>query len=168
MPNRHIKSSARNSSPQLTDCLCSLLALELLSPSPELYLFSPWLSDMPLLSNTFGQFRAIIPEATEGQVRLAVILATLAERGAQVRLLCRPDQPTTEDFLRKLPPTIVVKQANTLHEKGLISSHFYLRGSMNFTFSGVNLNDEHVELTTDPEQVALALLEAQQRWETIE
>jgi hypothetical protein len=36
---------------------------------------------------------------------------------------------------------------------------------MNFTYSGVNLNDESIELTTEPEQVALALLEADHRWE---
>ncbi len=123
---------------------------------------------MALLSNTFGQFRAIIPELTEGQVRLAAILTTLSERGTKVRLMCRPNQPQTEDFLRKLSPEIEVKQLETLHEKGLISSHFYLRGSMNFTFFGVNINDEHVELTTEPDQVGLALLEAQQRWETLE
>lgn len=168
MPNRIIKSAARNSSIQLTDCLSSLFALELLSPGRELYLVSPWISDMVLLSNNFGQFRAIIPELAEGQVRLAALLSTLSERGTQVRLMCRPNQPQTEDFLRKLTPEIDVRQVETLHEKGLVSDHFYLRGSMNFTFSGVNLNDEHVELTTQPDQVALALLEAQQRWEILE
>jgi hypothetical protein len=168
MPNRIIKSSARNSSIQLMDCLSSLFALELLSPSPELYLFSPWISDMVLLSNSFGQFRVVVPELAESQIRLAALLCALSERGTRVRLMCRPNQLQTEDFLRKLSPEIEVKQVETLHEKGLISTHFYLRGSMNFTFSGVNLNDEHVELTTEPDQVALALLEAQQRWETVE
>jgi hypothetical protein len=55
-----------------------------------------------------------------------------------------------------------------MHEKGLIGDHFYLRGSMNFTYSGVNLNDEHVELTTEPEQVALALAEAKATWEGLQ
>lgn len=167
MPNRIIKSIARKSSIQLTDCLSSLFALELMSPSHIVYLFSPWISDVLLLGNSFGQFRAAIPEFSEDDVSLAGLLNVLTERGTQVRLLCRPDQPHTEDFLRKLSSAIKVKRVETLHEKGLISEHFYLRGSMNFTFSGVNLNDEHVELTTEPHQVALALAEAQQRWETL-
>jgi hypothetical protein len=167
MPNRIIKSIARKSSIQLTDCLSSLFALELLSPSRALYLFSPWLSDVLLLHNSFGQFRAIIPELSENDLRLADLLNILAERGTLARIVCRPDQPHTEDFLRKLSSSIKVKQVETLHEKGLVSEHFYLRGSMNFTFSGIHLNDEHVELTTEPHQVALALAEAQQRWETL-
>lgn len=167
MPNRIIKSIARKSSIQLTDCLSSLLALELLSPSQVLYLFSPWISDVLVLINTFGQFRPLIPELSENDVRLAPLLNILAERGSQIRLLCRPDQPYTEDFLRKLSATVDVKRVETLHEKGLISDHFYLRGSMNFTFSGINLNDEHVELTTEPHEVALALAEAQQRWKML-
>jgi len=167
MLNRIIKSIARKSSIQLTDCLSSLLALELLSPSQVLYLFSPWISDVLVLSNTFGQFRPLIPELSENDVRLAPLLNILAERGSQIRLLCRPDQPYTEDFLRKLSATVDVKRVETLHEKGLINDHFYLRGSMNFTFSGINLNDEHVELTTEPHEVALALAEAQQRWKML-
>jgi hypothetical protein len=55
----------------------------------------------------------------------------------------------------------------TLHEKGLIGENFYLRGSMNFTYSGIYINDEHIELTTEPDQVARAILEAQQRWEIL-
>jgi len=167
MLNRIIKSIARKSSIQLTDCLSSLLALELLSPSQVLYLFSPWISDVLVLSNTFGQFRPLIPELSENDVRLAPLLNILAERGSQIRLLCRPDQPYTDDFLRKLSATVDVKRVETLHEKGLINDHFYLRGSMNFTFSGINLNDEHVELTTEPHEVALALAEAQQRWKML-
>jgi len=167
MPNRIIKSIARKSSIQLTDCLSSLLALELLSPSRIIYLFSPWISDVLLLSNRFGQFRPLVPELAENDVRLAPLLNILVERGSQIRLLCRPDQPYTEDFLRKLSADIEVKRVETLHEKGLMSEHFYLRGSMNFTFSGINLNDEHVELTTETHEVALALAEAQQRWETL-
>ena len=62
---------------------------------------------------------------------------------------------------------IQVRRVETLHEKGLIGDHFYLRGSMNFTYSGIHINDEHIELTTDSEQVTRALLEARHRWEIL-
>jgi len=165
MANRTIKSRARSSSVQLADSLSSLFVLELMSPGRELYLISPWISDMTVIKGHFGQFRAIMPELGRSELRLAGALTVLAERGVQVRILCRSDQQQTQEFLRRLPREVEWRYVDTLHEKGLIGEHFYLRGSMNFTFSGVNLNDESVEVTTDPEVIALALTEARQMWE---
>jgi phosphatidylserine/phosphatidylglycerophosphate/cardiolipin synthase-like enzyme len=167
MPNRSIKSKARASSLQLTDCLSSLFALELMHPSPEIYLISPWLSNVTFIGNRFGQFRAVMGDSGDGDLRLATILKTLAERGARVRVMYRSKHQQTEEFLNLLPENLERRGIETLHEKGLITRYFYLRGSMNFTYSGVNLNDESVELTTDAQDVALALLEAQQRWEAL-
>lgn len=165
MANRVIKSRARSSSLQLADCLSSLFALELMSPSRRLYLLSPWLSDMPLISSRFGQFRTIMPQLGQSEMRLAGVLTALTERGTQVRVICRPGHQQTEEFLRRLPPEVEWRHIESLHEKGLIGERFYLRGSMNFTFAGANLNDESVELTTEPEVIALALIEAEQMWE---
>lgn len=165
MAHRIIKSAARSSSLQLTDCLSSLFALELWEPSRVLYLISPWISDVPLVANRFGRFRAVLPEAASEHMRLATLLNALADRGADVRVLVRTQQSQAEEFLRRLSPAVERRTAENLHEKGLIGDHFYLRGSMNFTYSGVNLNDENVELTTDPEVVALAMAEAGRRWE---
>jgi hypothetical protein len=167
MPNRMIKSRARTSSIQLAECLASLLALELMAPSPVLYLISPWITDMPLIRNHAGQYRAIMPEMSKDVLSLADVLTALAERDVQIRIISRADHQLTEYFIRKLPLTVERITSATLHEKGLVSEQFYLRGSMNFTFSGVNLNDESIELTTDQTAVATALIEAQQRWEEI-
>jgi hypothetical protein len=167
MANRIIKSYSRGSSVQLTDALSSLLALEMLSPSPVLYVLSPWLSDMPLINNQFGQLRAIIADAGRENLGLAAVLTMLAGRGTLVRVLYRSGHVPTEEFVRRLPKEVERQAVDTLHEKGLVCHHFYLRGSMNFTYSGVNINDETVEITTEPSQVALALAEAQQRWELV-
>lgn len=170
MQNRIIKSRARTSSTQLTDCLSSLLVLELLHPSKQLYLISPWISNVPLLTNRFGQFRALMPEMSKSQLGLADILCLLHERGTLVRVVCLPpprQQPSTADFLRRLPEEVEWRYDEVLHEKGLLTDHFYLRGSMNFTYFGVNINDEHIELTSDPATVATALLEALRSWETL-
>lgn len=165
MPNRVIKSRARTSSVELSDCLRSLIALELMSRSNIIYLISPWISDMPLVDNRFGQFRAIMPELGKTQLGLADVLLTLADRGSCVRVMYRPEVPQTEQFLRRLPAMIERKSIDHLHEKGFICDHFYLRGSMNFTYSGVNINEESIELTTESEQVANALIEAHHMWE---
>lgn len=167
MSNRMIKSATRKNSLQLTDCLSSLFMLELAIPSQQFYLFSPWISDVAFVDNRFGQVRAVVPNLDERLLPLSALLNTMASRGTAVYIVCRPSYERTEAFLRKLSGNIHVRRVETLHEKGLLGDYFYLRGSMNFTYSGIHINDEHVELTTDPEQVARALLEARYRWETL-
>ena len=167
MSNRMIKSTTRKNSLQLTDCLSSLFMLELALPSQQFYLFSPWISDVALVDNRFGQIRSVAPNLEERQLPLSTLLNTMALRGTAVYIVCRPSYERTEAFLRKLSVDIQVRRVETLHEKGLIGDRFYLRGSMNFTYSGIHINDEHIELTTDSEQVARALLEAQHRWEIL-
>ena len=166
--NRIIKSRSRSSLVLLSDCISSALSLELLYPSKEVYLISPWISDVPLLNNKQGQFRAVVPESPIDWIRLGDLLSLLSDRGSNVFILCRSDQPQNDEFLQRLPETIKYKKTKRLHEKGLITDNFYLRGSMNFTYSGVNLNDESVELTTEKEIVAQALLEAQLSWQEAE
>jgi hypothetical protein len=168
MPNRVIKSNVRTSSLQLADCLGSIFAAELLAPSREMMLISPWISNVVLLTNSFGQFRALMPEIGKTELALAELLSTLSERGTHICIIYRPNHPQTTDFLRRLPSAIERRASETLHEKGLITDHFYLRGSMNFTHSGVNLNDESVELTTDPHDVAYAMAEARKHWELLQ
>jgi hypothetical protein len=164
MPNRVIKAHARDSAMQLSDCLSSLAALELLAPSDEVYLISPWIGDVQLLDNRFGQYRALAPDGGRRRLTLSAFLGTLAERGARVRLICRADDAPTDGLLRRLPPGVEARNFDRLHEKGLVTASYYLRGSMNFTYSGINLNEESVELTTEPETVTRALLEARALW----
>jgi hypothetical protein len=168
MHNRIIKSKARSSIVQLADCISSLFALELLSPSPEIYLISPWIGDVPLLNNSYGQYRSIAPEMTKRWIGLLDLINMLSERGSKVHILTRTNQVQNDSFLRRLSARVLRKQTTNLHEKGLITHCFYLRGSMNFTYSGVNLNDENVELTTDPNIISQAFIEAQQRWNDID
>jgi len=166
MPNRVIKPTSRLRSILLADCLSSLLVLELLKPSPIYYVFSAWMSDFPLIGNRFGQFRVLLPELVGSEVRLAKVLNALHNVGSEVYILTRTD-PSNSEFLTKLNLGIYKKHGASVHDKTFVCERFYLRGGMNFTFTGVNASDDTVELTTDPEEVSKALLEAQHRWETI-
>jgi phosphatidylserine/phosphatidylglycerophosphate/cardiolipin synthase-like enzyme len=168
MSNRIIKSRARGSSVQLVSCLGSLFALELLKPSKELYLISPWLSKVPLIDNRFGQFRALASELDKSELHLGDILMLLAGRGTRVRILYRtPANEMTRQFLKSLQDTenIEYRAGRDLHEKGLITSHFYVHGSMNFTYAGVNINDESIEIIKDEALIWQALQEAKVSWE---
>jgi phosphatidylserine/phosphatidylglycerophosphate/cardiolipin synthase-like enzyme len=164
---RLLFSRSRTSSTQLIDLIGSIFALELLCPGQELYLISPWITDVPILRNRTAELRALLPEQATGDIWLSRALAAIAEHGTAVNLICRPDQPTTEEFLTKLPGGIAVRKHKKLHMKGLFTEQAALIGSMNFTYSGLNLNDELVELKTANQAVAQALFEARTYWSNL-
>ncbi|HEY1353882.1 MAG TPA: phospholipase D-like domain-containing protein DpdK [Ktedonobacteraceae bacterium] len=146
----------------------TLLALGLLKPSPELYLLSPWVSKVPLLDNRFGQFRALVGDLDTARLHLGDILRLLAGRGTQVRILYRaPANEMTSQFLASVRDIkhIACRGVRTLHEKGLITSHFLVHGCMNFTYAGVNINDESRQILTEEAAIWQALQEARVSWE---
>jgi phosphatidylserine/phosphatidylglycerophosphate/cardiolipin synthase-like enzyme len=150
-----ITTRTRGHSVHLMNRLSSLLVSELLSPGRELYLISPWLSNMVIIDNRFAQYRALLRDLDKEELRLADILHLLAQRGTTVHIIARPDHALTKDFLQGLPKHKGISWRFNIkeHEKGLISPHFCLSGSMNFTYSGVNINKERVELSINPEKV---------------
>lgn len=167
MAHRQIFARRRRSSRQLTDLIASLFTLELLSPSRNVWLISPWISDMPIIANGQAEMRAIAPDLS-GDIWLSALMGRLAARGSTVRVITRTEgHATTDDFVRQLPQAVAVRRHDPLHAKGLITDHAYLSGSMNFTYSGLHLNDETVTLTTAPDDVARAVLEAQRYWDSI-
>lgn len=163
MANRIIKSRARNSSIQLEECLRSIFALDLLAPADEFYLFSPWIGDWRVLTSHFGEFRPLL-DVEGNDLSFREFLNSIAERGTRVRIISKPGISGNEDFLQRLSPTIEVRYDDRLHEKGISTNRYYLRGSMNMTFSGVKINEESVELTTDPQDVITALNYSREYW----
>jgi len=168
MTQKTIQTQSRRYSHQLVDTLMSLFALELMSPSTVIFLFSAWVTDAPILDNAFGQFRALLPDRTISEIRLSEILVALAERNCNIRLALRHDPDINGLFLERVQhPGIQVKLSPDLHMKKLVGDHFCWEGSMNFTYSGIFRNPESIILRTDPEQVSRALLDAEHIWESL-
>jgi len=167
LPSRVISTTARIRSLQLAECLSSLLALELLVPSPHYYLISPWITDFVIMNNGFGQYRALLPDRLDREVRLSMLLRALHERGAVLHVLTRTDSIA---FVNALPVSqrIKVKWSEQLHEKTFACKNFLIDGSMNFTYTGANRSDEKVRIEVERGAVNQALLEAETRWESAE
>ena len=51
-----------------------------------------------------------------------------------------------------------------VHEKGILADDFLLSGSMNLTFNGITVNDEHLTLRTDRASVEEWRLVLEQKW----
>ncbi|MFN9370313.1 MAG: phospholipase D-like domain-containing protein DpdK [Planctomycetaceae bacterium] len=154
---RRIFRSSSTSNAEIRELLEALFAAELLSPSRCLWLVSPWVTDLDLLDNRSGAWSAMDPQWGPRQLRLAELLGRLLEMGVHVVIATRPDAHN-EQFLRKLGDRVRssgtesllrVHRKSTLHHKGFLGDDFYLSGSMNLTYNGVEILDEGITFETD-------------------
>jgi hypothetical protein len=150
----------RGASAEIADLLQAIFLGELIRPSSKLFLISPWVSNIPILDNRAQSFSALEPSWTQPWVRLVQVLERLLSDGCSIVLATRPDEHN-KPFLRALEEAGVragsaanVHIAERLHEKGLLGDDFYLSGSMNFTFNGISINEEFLQLHIDESVVA--------------
>lgn len=162
--------------------LQSLFGAQLIDPGPVLWIVSPWISNVPLLDNRANEFRAVEPTWPQSRIRLDKVLSRLLSGGTQVFIVSRPSRAgsatdVTDHFLYSLkqevalegcPLHIIRHREATQHQKGILTEDFYLRGSMNLTFNGIQHNDEQIDYTTDPEVIARARSEFKDRWQEFE
>ena len=158
---RRITTSGRGQTRVLNDLMQNLLVTELLVPSGQLWVLSPWISDIDVVDNTAGQFKTVLPGLPSRRIRFTEVLIALARRGCDVRVLTR-DVDSNAVARQRLEnvgglgakPTVRVHPR--LHDKGILGDRFHLQGSMNFTYFGQAVNAEGVTLTRDPRDIAEA------------
>lgn len=170
MSTRRIATRGGGQTRLLNDVLQTLLVTELLDPSRELLVLSPWISDIVVIDNSAGQFKSILPGMSARPIRFTEVLVELARRGSHVRIIMRDDDKNTAVRTRIMAlhtsgphPEILIR--SNFHDKGLLSDRFHVHGSMNFTFYGQAVNEEGVTLTSDPDAIARARLDYQGRYQ---
>lgn len=137
----------------------TLFISELIDPSDDVWLLSPWVSDIPVVDNRGGEVISLIPAAPARHLRLTEILVELARHGCRVHVLVRHD-PRNQPVVDRLRAatfeeiTIDVQIVEHLHEKGLLTSRFHVHGSMNFTHFGRTVNEERISVTSDPGELS--------------
>jgi len=148
----------------LPDLLQSIFIGELLAPSEELWLVSPWISDIPIINNEAGQFRSLVPEWDLAPIRLSQILQHLAKHSTKIHIAMR-DEKHNEPFLKYTEMNgVEMYLAPLLHEKGLLGDDYFLSGSFNLTFNGITLNDEIAHLYTDKAIIAANRISFNECW----
>jgi hypothetical protein len=168
-PSRDLHGPAQSRA--VRDLLQSLFVAELIAPSPKLWLFFAWISDIEVIDNSARQFASIQPDWPSKVIRLSEVLRALLSRGVEVRLVIREHghndyfiaklQGLKADFGDQVKWTI----EKSFHAKGLLGRDYFLSGSMNLTLSGISINGEHLVLRTDPATVAEQAIELGSRWE---
>jgi hypothetical protein len=155
---------------QIPELLEVIFTSELIRPSAQLWLVSPWISDIPVLDNTDFAFRALQPAWPRGRIRLSAVLTRLAELGTVVHVVL--SNAPHNSFMRaalqhasgEATRRIYLYTDDMNHSKGILGDHFFLSGSMNLTLNGIGHLGETVYFHVDPEIVAESRIEFQTRW----
>ena len=153
--------------------LQGIFAAEAYSPSRPLWILSAWISDIPVIDNSARNFSAIDSAWPVGSVVLSQVLATQLRNGGRVNVVMRDVKHNSnfvdrlKDLKEKYPESVRWCLADDFHEKGIVAWDFTLEGSMNFTFNGIEVNDEHLIFRTDQQTVSERRVVLEARWSTM-
>ena len=157
----------KNSStgPAVIQELLQLMFLsELLAPSEQIWIVSPWISDVPILDNRSGSFDVMNPEWHRRKIRLIDLTLQVLASGSRLVVVYGPDEHN-KTFIEQLSERVseaasedklCLVERKTLHTKGILTEAGLLLGSMNLTYSGFEFNDEVIEYDTSPRRIAEA------------
>jgi phosphatidylserine/phosphatidylglycerophosphate/cardiolipin synthase-like enzyme len=163
---RTIRSNPR-AGVRVNDLLSSVFIAELLDPSPHLWLVSPWVSDIPVLDNRDDRLGGLLGENFVRLIHLAEMLSLLATAGSHLHVAIRPDDHN-DHFIdrigRAAEGQVALHYGADLHEKTLCGSDWVVTGSMNFTWRGIEVNDEAVTYSVDPAFAAQTRVDLEHRW----
>lgn len=166
---RRVTTRGGGASRELDDLVHALLISELVKPSPELWLVSPWVSDIPVVDNRSGEIVSLVPGTPARHLRLTEVLIELSRHGCHVHVLVRDDArngPVVQRLRAACAEDIDidVQVVDNLHDKGLLTSRYHVQGSMNFTHFGRAVNEEALTVTSDPHDISRAQLDYRERF----
>jgi phosphatidylserine/phosphatidylglycerophosphate/cardiolipin synthase-like enzyme len=139
-----------------------------LSPSNDLWLVSPWISDVAAIDNTSGSYDSVFADPSNRMYTLSEVLSLLTADGSRVTIVVRPDahNATFLDRLRRNANTrqLRIVEHDDVHEKTFCGDDWLLTGSMNLTVRGMQVNDEAVTYKVSAELAAAARLDFRHRF----
>lgn len=151
----------------IQELMQTMFVAEVLKPGEDIWIVSPWISNVVLIDNRSGNFDALNPEWGRREIRLADVLVTLMSHGTKAHIVTR-DESSNDSFRTRitdlagehdLEDSLSEHIHDKLHTKGILLSRCLLMGSMNLTYSGMTINDEWVEFSHDPADLARTRLE---------
>jgi phosphatidylserine/phosphatidylglycerophosphate/cardiolipin synthase-like enzyme len=148
--------------------LTAVLLGELLNPSQEIWLVSAWISDVIAIDNTRGDYDSLFAEASAREYSLSEILGALTVSKSRLHVVTRNADSNTA-FLTRLGRTanadrLEIVPYPDVHEKTLCGDDWLLSGSMNFTFRGMQINDEAMTYRLGSTAAAAARVDFKHRW----
>lgn len=151
----------------IQELMQTMFVAEVVQPGEDVWIVSPWISNVVLIDNRSGNFDALNPEWGRREIRLADVLVTLMSHGTRVHVVTRNER-SNDSFRTRLADlvgeldlehSLSVLIHDQLHTKGILLKRCLLMGSMNLTYNGMTINDEWVEFSLDPVDLARTRLE---------
>ncbi|MFF8961902.1 phospholipase D-like domain-containing protein DpdK [Streptomyces globisporus] len=163
---RTVRTGARTGL-RIDSMLSAALMAEMLIPSHDLWLVSPWITDVQVIDNSHGTYDSFFGDVPPSSWRLSDALLRIAGAGAHIHVVTRPD-PHNDAFLRRIEALeldrVHVQRDPDVHEKTLCGQEWILTGSMNYTMRGMAKNDELVTYKVGGPDAGQARLDLAQRW----
>ena len=167
---RRIFNHSNSSREVLQELLQNIFISEIIHPSKDLWVISPWISNIEIFDNRGGAFTSLCPDWQGLTVRLQQILVLLMSFDTKVIIISNLDNHNDRFFAgiaqksedTGLGDKLTLLRRNTLHTKGIFSQHGSLTGSMNLTFNGMKILDEHIVYTISKPDIAQGILECKQ------
>ena len=170
---REIRKGRNRAKSDVANVLESLFVAETLSPAKEIWLVSPWISDVKLIDNRAGRFTHL-NALGERHLKISEIFTYLAQRGTKATVVVS-DHDYAQDFRVQFPRAFgeknlenflnfVIKPNEELHEKTIATKDWQVGGSMNFTKQGIEVRDEVVSIETDPKIVSATIIDLRTRF----
>jgi phosphatidylserine/phosphatidylglycerophosphate/cardiolipin synthase-like enzyme len=161
---RRIFKSSTTGSGVVKELVQLMVLVEMLNPSEEIWIVSPWISDISILDNRSGSFDVLNPEWHRREIRLSDLSLQILTGGSRIVIVTRPDEHnlTFLNVLREkvneasLGDLLTIITREHLHTKGILTGSGLLLGSMNLTYRGFELNDEVIEYDTSNQRLAVA------------
>ncbi len=165
--NRRIFKTQTTGVATIQELMQTMFVAEVLQPGEDVWIVSPWISNVVLIDNRSGNFDALNPEWGRREIRLADVLVTLMSHGTRVHVVTR-NESSNDSFRTRitdlvsehdLQDSLTVRLHHQLHTKGILLTRGLLMGSMNLTYNGMTINDEWVEFSLAPSDLSRARLE---------
>jgi phosphatidylserine/phosphatidylglycerophosphate/cardiolipin synthase-like enzyme len=143
---------------QLREVLTNIFAGLIIVPE-EIWLVTAWLTDFDVLDNRSGNWSFLNPEWGPKIVTFIELLEFAAHRGCKLNVVVKKDEINNKSVYRlktnlRENSDFQILEAENLHKKGFLTQTCFLKGSMNFTYRGANLNDELISLTSDQHEIS--------------
>ncbi len=164
---RRLFKSQQTGVETIRELLQTMFVGEMLLIGEEIWIVTPWVSNVVLIDNRSGNFDSLNPEWSRREIRLADVLVALMARGSRVVIVTR-ELETNMGFIKaftelaernSLENQKTIKMHESLHTKGILLSKSLLMGSMNLTYNGIEMNDEWIQFSIDSEDIAKTRLE---------
>ncbi|MCG9751350.1 phospholipase D-like domain-containing protein [Vibrio brasiliensis] len=160
---RQIMTKSLVGKQHIKEVLSGMLMGEILHPR-ELWLVSAWISDFELIDNRGGAWDLLNPSWGHRMVTFFEMLETAVSNGCHLNVVVKKHSNNLKPVaqLQKRLGRFAhfrLEETEELHTKGLLTKHAFLGGSMNFTYSGTNRNEEMMIFERDPNVLANTGLE---------